>query len=543
MTPSHPIRRALAVAAGAAIAVVGAIALAVPSVAATPTAFTGGGGNDSQLAIDGRAECLRATGEWRITWTLTNKRNRDATITDKTSNPDTTVTVVGGSTALKGSVIPKKSGRDDGELTAVQTVPGSADKVKLTVKVSWPKEHGKSETSTQDETVTFRGGPCTAPPSCVDASKASYEHTFAGPAGTASVKLKGDLPLCQGGSQSFSLVSYYAPAAVALWPQYAYDTATATIDRDHPSVELSVDVPGCFTQVDLVWGGESVIIDPLVAGGARYNDLKLGSGGAPGNRSSGPAGWYNGGNLTCAIPAATLVSACDGSVNVHLTNGADAHYAAPFTVTAEGGFSESASVNPGESKDIVVPAAKAGSITVKMDGKTIKTGSWQRPEDCPLPTVAVEATCDTFAVSVTNPAGNLPVEATIVYNGETKRVTVAPGTSEKATFTAGADTDATVTFTDYDLPPVTAVYTKPASCNGSPSPSPSESSPTPPSPSVSPSSTPPTESTPTPSPSTGGGLPVTGTQIGLFGGVGAVLVGAGILLVLGARRRRLTDAA
>lgn len=527
------------------IAVVGAIALAVPSVAAGPTALGGGNSHDNQLSVSGEAECLHASGEWVITWTLTNQRNRDATITAITSTPSTPVTVVGGSTALSGSVIPKKVASTLGKLEATQTVPGSASSAKLEIKVTWPQDNGndKIDTSTQEGTVTFVGGPCTAPPTCIDAAKASYAHTFDGPAGKATVRLKGDLPLCEGDSQSFSLVSYYAPAAVALWPQYAYDTDSATIDREHPSIDLSVDVPGCFTQVDLVWGGKDVIIDPMVAGGARYNDLKLGSGGAPGNRSEGGHGWYNGGNLTCAVPAATLVSACDGSVTVHLTNGADAHYAAPFKVTAEGGFDSGVSVAPGESKDVVVPADKAGSITISMDGKVIAKGSWQRPEDCPAPTVGVEATCDTFAVSVTNPAGNLPVAASIVYGGETKKITVAPGTSEKVTFTAGTDTDATVTFTDYDLPPVTAVYVKPASCTSTQSPSASPSTPVE-SPSVSPSQSNPTESTPTPSPSgSGPGLPVTGTQIGLFAGVGAVLVGAGIVLVLGARRRRLTDAA
>jgi hypothetical protein len=51
---------------------------------------------------------------------------------------------------------------------------------------------------------------------------------------------------------------------------------------------------------------------------------------------------------------------------------------------------------------------------------------------------------------------------------------------------------------------------------------------------------PPFSGTSTPSPNTPG-LPVTGVQVGVFAGIGALLPGAGAILLFGARRRRLTE--
>ena len=61
--------------------------------------------------------------------------------------------------------------------------------------------------------------------------------------------------------------------------------------------------------------------------------------------------------------------------------------------------------------------------------------TWTRPADCPAPTVVVEDDdCRTVTVVVTNPKDVTPAEATVTYGTDTKRLTVAPGTSAKATF-------------------------------------------------------------------------------------------------------------
>jgi hypothetical protein len=90
---------------------------------------------------------------------------------------------------------------------------------------------------------------------------------FDGPAGTATIKFADDLPLCEGQSQKFLLVSYYAPSVSATWPQYMFDTDVQAIDRDHNQIDLTVEVPACFTQVDLVF--DEKLINPMVAGGER----------------------------------------------------------------------------------------------------------------------------------------------------------------------------------------------------------------------------------------------------------------------------------
>ena len=522
MTAHTSLRRALVAVAGLAFALLGA----GQAMAGGPLQ-TGDDHHKNQFTLEhADTQCDTTTGKWRITWTLTNKWNRDATIVGVASEPSGDVTVGTPAVPLEGAVVPQKDHNVNGVLTATQLLPGDATSAKLSFKVTWSKEHGKPDDgiTVKSDTIRFDGA-CKPTEQCVKASGARYAHTFDGPAGTATVRLAGDLPLCAGESQSFLLVSYYAPSASATWPQYKFDSTVGVIDAQHPTVDLKVQVPACYTQVDLVWGDE--LINPMVSGGARYGDRKLGSPGAPGNRSSGKPAWFNGGSTTCAAPAATMVSACDGTVTVHLSNGADAHYAAPFKVTAglDGTFVKELSVQPGESADVVVPANAAGKITVAVDGEFVAEGMWQ-PGHCTLPTVSSESTCDSFVISVTNPQGNLPAEASIAYNGQTKKITVEPGKTEKVSFTPGEATEATVTFTDYDRK-VTVAYTKPSGCaSESPSPSASPSAP----------------GTPSPSASTSGpGLPVTGVQVGLMAGIGALLLGGGAILMLGARRRKLTE--
>jgi hypothetical protein len=525
MTAHTSVRRALVAAAGVALALLGAS----QALAAGPVQTDDH--HKNQFVLDhADTQCDTSTGKWRITWTLTNKWNRDANIKEVTSEPAGDVTVGDPAVPLEGAVVPQKDHDVNGLLTATQLLPGDATSAKLSFTVVWMKEHGKPNDGVTDkvsETVRFSGD-CKPTEQCVKASAAHYAHTFDGPKGEASIRLTGDLPLCKGESQSFLLVSYYAPSASATWPQYKFDSAVGVIDAQSPTVDLKVQIPACYTQVDLVWGDE--LINPMVSGGARYGDRKLGSGGAPGNRSSGVPAWYNGGTKTCATPAATMVSACDGTVTVHLSNGGDAHYAAPFKVTAglNSSFVKEIAVQPGQSADVVVPAESASKITISSDGDFIAEGMWQ-PGHCALPTVSAKSTCDTFVISVSNPEDNLPAEVSIAYGGETKKVTIQPGKTEEVSFPAGADkSEATVTFTDFERE-VTLAYTKPSECaSQSPSPSPSGSSPSVP-------------GTPSPSSSSGPGLPVTGVQVGLIAGIAAFLVAGGAVLLLGARRRKLTE--
>jgi hypothetical protein len=179
-------------------------------------------------------------------------------------------------------------------------------------------------------------------------------------------------------------------------------------------------------------------------------------------------------------------------------------------------------VEPGKSVEVVVPAESADKITVTTDGDFLAEGTWL-PGHCQMPTVQAKSTCDSLVISVSNPEGNLPADVVITYgNSQPKTLKVEAGKTEEVTFTATDVTEATVEFPDFQKS-VTVVYNRSEDCQ-SPSPEPS----TPGSPQPSPS-----HDTP--------GLPVTGVQVGVFAGLGALLLGGGAVLVFGARRRRLTE--
>ncbi len=453
MNRLHPqLRRATAVAAGALLGLTAAVAAAVPASAHHTT-------------ITATVDCDRLSGERVITWTVENsERDKAATLKTVTPEPPTPVNLVTDiDKPLEGAVIPKGD-----SVQAVQRVPGDTAAAKLTVFALW-KKNGQDRTN-EGSINLATDKPCTPAPKCVDASKAKYSHTFDGPKGTATVKLDGDLPLCGDTKQWFTLVSYFAPRPQFATPQYVYGTPDSDwIGGTQTEIDLKVDIPDCHTQVDLIWGGTDEIIDPLVEDGKRYGDRKLGSKGAPGNRSTGPQGWYNGGDKSCTTPAATFASNCDGTVTVSLSNdGKISKYPVEFEVRGENGWSKKVTVEPGKADNgTVVPAGNAGKVEVLVDGKVIEDGSysWQRPEDCPLPTITTKADCDTFTLTATNPEGGLPVKVVFTYAKETETRTVQPGDSETVTFKAGKAETALVALPELKME-MEAVYAPEDDCGG-----------------------------------------------------------------------------
>ncbi|MET8253661.1 cell wall anchor protein [Micromonospora sp. NPDC005197] len=500
--PKLSLRRPLAILGAALVGLTGVAAVATPASAHHNT-------------ITATASCDRQTGERVITWKVVNSEvNKGATLRKVTAEPNTPVTVTmedGKTVPLQGWVTPEGS-----FVLATQRVPGNTTSAKLTVDARWYKEGKKTEKNINDGSINLAAdNACTPAPKCVELDKATYSHTFDGPKGTATVKLDGDLPLCGDGKQYFTLVSYFAPRPQFATPQYVYGTPDSDfVSAKQTEITLNVEIPDCHTQVDLIWGGEDQVIDEIVDGGKRYDNKKLGSPGAPGNRSKGPQGWYNGGSKSCATPASTFASNCDGSVAVSLSNdGKISKYAVEFEVKGENGFTKKVSVAPGKADtSIVVPAADAGKIEVLVDGKVIENGtySWARPEDCPLPAVTTKADCKEFALTVTNPKGGMPVKATFTYGDKTETRTVAADSSETVTFKVGKSETALVALPDLDLE-LQAAYAPEGDCGGS-----------------------------------GGGgedepgLPVTGAAAGgIAAGAIALLIAGAVLFVI-ARRRRVT---
>ncbi|MFC3505002.1 cell wall anchor protein [Micromonospora krabiensis] len=497
--PKLSLRRPLAVLGAVLLGLTGAAAVAAPASAHHTT-------------ITATAACDQLSGERVITWKVENSEvNKDATIRKVTASPATPVTVAvegAGTKPLDQVVIAQGS-----FVEAVQRVPGDTAKATLKVKAAWYKDNKTQRAENEGSINLSADEPCKPAPTCVDASKAKYSHTFDGPKGTATVKLDGNLPLCGDTKQYFTLVSYFAPRPQFATPQYVYGTPDSDfVGGNQTEIELNVEIPNCHTQVDLIWGDKDKVIDPLVEGGKRYDNLKLGSPGAPGNRSTGPQGWYNGGDKSCTTPASTFASNCDGTVTVSLSNdGKISKYPVEFEVKGENGFSKKVTVEPGKANnDTVVPAESAGKIEVLVDGKVIEGGtySWQRPEDCPLPTVTTEADCENFTLTASNPEGGLPVKVEFSYDGKTETRTVAAGKSESVTFKAGKAETALVALPDLELE-MEAVYAPEGDCGGG-----------------------------------GGGgeepgLPVTGAAAGGIAAGALALLAIGAVLFVVARRRRV----
>jgi len=163
-------------------------------------------------------------------------------------------------------------------------------------------------------------------------------------------------------------------------------------------------------------------------------------------------------------PTATFRSNCDGTVNAHITNPGRSE--ATFTVTGTG-FTKNVTLASGKETDVTVPSG-AGKITVKKGATTVNEfDGWIKPADCAPPTAIGESTCDGFWVKVTNPQGGMPVDATVTYGTQVKKVTVAPGKTEAVELSPSSKTDATVDFSN-GWPSATATYAKPADCPGLP---------------------------------------------------------------------------
>lgn len=308
---------------------------------------------------------------------------------------------------------------------------------------------------------------------CVALTAATYTHTFkvdtvAG-AATASITRSGataSTALC-GPGQKFSLVAYYAPSASFALPQYVYDSQTLTLSGTTQSVEFSVQLPPCYTQVDFVFEG---VIEDLRSDNL-YGDKKVGSGGAPGKQSTHAANnpqsaWYNGAGTkgqTCTNPAATAVNKCDGSGTVHLSN--ELPYAGTtFTVTRSGGAPASVAVGALGNEDLVISDGE-WPVTISGDNGFSKSFPWAWPQGvCDPPTLVVTPDCVSLVLKVTNPLTNKAISATVTYGAESKQISLGKGETVPVTFPVGTGSATVALVGAPDWAPLTADFTQPANC-------------------------------------------------------------------------------
>ncbi|MFG3422977.1 cell wall anchor protein [Micromonospora sp. NPDC048063] len=443
---NRPLRRLLSLAGSILLGMLAVLVAASPAAA-------------HRTGVSGTAVC-QPDGTYEITWQVNNGswENRYAKITKLVARPQTPIAGIKVGNAISADT---DGNGPKGVVTGVQRVPGTTTSATLTVSATWFERNGDRTgiSSTDSGRAAGLKGTCRKTPQCVDMAQATYTHTFDGAKGRATVELAGDLPLCQDQKQEFLLVSYFAPSAKPSWPQYAHDHDVAVIDARHRKVELKVDVPKCYTQVDLVWGGKSELITPMVEKGKRYGDKKLGSKGKPGSHSAGPLGAYNGGAASCAQPKATFAPACDGSVTVHLSGG---RYPVTFRVTATG-VNRAVNVPAGKSVELPMPAG-AGQIVVAERGKEVARYLWSRPSTCGLPTMSTESTCTELKVTITHPGqGMPPIEAVATYGTQEKKVTASDGGSQTIVFASGRERAVNVQFPGYDYKLI-GEYEDPGTC-------------------------------------------------------------------------------
>ncbi|MGA8115245.1 MAG: hypothetical protein WCA46_16395 [Actinocatenispora sp.] len=266
-------RRLLALLAAMVVGLFGALMMSSPASA-------------HDALIKGEAAC-QSDGTYTVTWTITNDWTTPLSIVQPSATP----------VALQGNV--DAIGSKDSATATQVGVPASADKATLAFKAVWSQDNYNRQKSGE---VSLDGS-CQTTPDCVSAADAHYSHTFDGPKGTATVSLADGQKLCADSSQDFSLASYTAQSAEwsTSFPQKLFDQDSKTVDSEHTSVTLTVDVPNCFTQVDLVWGGKDQVLPGFDQGTPTYGNKILGSKGAPGNQSEGPRGSWAGGNGPCTV--------------------------------------------------------------------------------------------------------------------------------------------------------------------------------------------------------------------------------------------------
>ncbi|MDM4722935.1 LPXTG cell wall anchor domain-containing protein [Micromonospora sp. WMMA1363] len=219
---------------------------------------------------------------------------------------------------------------------------------------------------------------------------------------------------------------------------------------------------------------------------------------------------------TTPKPTASVTADCEGTVAVKLENAEDATAPAEFLITGTDGFSETATVEPGKSTSVTVPAKNADSIKVVVDGieEPLFDGEPALAENCVEPgepAGAYQSTCDELIFEISNPEDGETVTVTFTPNkGETKTLTVKPGTSGTVSFPA--EEGLTVTPSAEGLEDAEPIaWEQPADC----------------------------------APGGGGGdedeptLPLTGAATGGIIAGAAVLLAAGAVLFVVTRRRKL----
>ncbi|WP_203961428.1 hypothetical protein [Actinocatenispora thailandica] len=318
------VRRIPALLAALAVGLFGALSFAAPAAATTH-------------AAPATATLSCENGKVAVRWSIRNGWPDVADVSDVSSKP--------AGVALGGTELDGKGDKIIGK----QLVPTSTETATLNYTVRWADR----ATAAQTASKTIPGDVCSEPaPKCIEAADASYQHSFDGTKGTATVALLAGQKLCKGSSQDFSLASYTATSAgggyASALPQQLFRQQTRTVSARHPSVTLRVAVPDCYTQVVLIWGDRDEVLTDFRKGTPSYGAKVLGHGGAPGNRSIGPLGSFHGGRTAC------VVSVTDSASPSASAAPAPVHSAPASSAAAAAGSASSLPVTGGSLAAVIV---------------------------------------------------------------------------------------------------------------------------------------------------------------------------------------------
>jgi len=160
------------------------------------------------------------------------------------------------------------------------------------------------------------------------------------------------------------LVSYSKTSADFSLPQWAYDHATGTVTKKDHELTLTIKVPPCFSQVDLVVGTVKDLINPLIDKKKLYDGRILGSRDGLGSISIGKPGFWVGGDKACAPPTVTGTSDCK-KLTVTVANPADG---IPVTVIFKGpdGNKPPVDLDRGKSASFELPGSTGLTVIVTI---------------------------------------------------------------------------------------------------------------------------------------------------------------------------------
>jgi uncharacterized repeat protein (TIGR01451 family) len=288
---------------------------------------------------------------------------------------------------------------------------------------------------------------CPTPPVCVSSiSTSDVNAHYTTDAFHAVVTYTGPTPLCEGVSKVVSLNSYLVGGPT--WPtsgtQVFVDHDSVTIDKTHTSGTLVVDVPSCFYQTDLYFGGTRY--DGTDGPVPHYDDVRI----------AGLIDHRNGGD-GCTPP---LPPAVDASGSFTVTCDADGAVVTVGTLSHDAGVSWRLQVAGGThvaaTGDVVqVPAESDLALVWRVGNDTHVEQSAKAPKSCPAivttPPVPVQPTRGLTVTKTVTPVGAASFGDTLTYG-----LTVA------ATGTAG---QTAVTVTDA-VPTGTSYLTGTATCAG-----------------------------------------------------------------------------